>query len=81
MTSKLFDRPINPHVFRACLATTIATEDPEHVLASARILGHTSIQTTERSYNKAKMTEAMQRYHEILHELKNDPVDDEEDEQ
>ena len=81
MTNKLFGRPINPHLFRACVATTIATEDPEHVLASARILGHTWIDTTEQSYNKAKMTEAMERFHEVLHELKNDPIDDEEKEQ
>ncbi len=71
-TEKLFGRPINPHLFRDCAATTIATEDPDHVLASARILGHGSIRATERSYNHSKMTEAMERFHEALIELKHE---------
>jgi hypothetical protein len=71
-TEKLFGRPINPHLFRDCAATTIATEDPNYVLASARILGHGSIRTTERSYNHSKMAEAMERFHEALIELKHE---------
>lgn len=72
LTSKLFGHPINPHLFRDCAATAIATEDPEHVLAAARILGHGSIEMTIKSYNQSLMVNAVERLHETLIALKNE---------
>ncbi|MBV9783697.1 MAG: site-specific integrase [Acidisphaera sp.] len=68
LTGNAFGRPINPNLFRDCAATSIATEDPEHVRITLSILGHSTLRTSERSYNHANSLEAMRRYqHRILH--------------
>jgi site-specific recombinase XerD len=69
LTEELFGRRINPHLFRDCAASAIASDDPEHVLASARILGHASLNTTERYYNQSQMTAAIDAYHAILADI------------
>jgi integrase/recombinase XerD len=65
-TGTAFGRPINPHLFRDCAATSIAIEDPEHVRIASQILGHRSASTTERYYNQARTIEAARRYHDFL---------------
>ena len=57
-TEKAFDFPVNPNMFRDAAATTIAIDDPEHILMAARILGHTTLVNTERYYNLARSVEA-----------------------
>ena len=69
-TTKLFGRPINPHLLRDCVASAIATRDPEHVLVAARILGHASIQTTIRHYDQSRMIAAADLFHQALDDLK-----------
>jgi integrase/recombinase XerD len=49
---------LTPHLFRDCAATSIATEDPEHVHITKSILGHTTLAMSERHYNHAKSLEA-----------------------
>ncbi len=71
ITEELFGQRINPHLFRDCAASALATEDPEHILAIARILGHNSIETTTRYYNQSQMTAAGEMFHDILADLKN----------
>jgi integrase len=46
---------------------------PEHILAIARILGHSSITTTTRHYNQSQMTAAGDILHEVLADLRNRP--------
>ena len=70
LTEKLFRGPIYPHLFRDCAATAFATDDPEHVLATARILGHGSLETTTRHYNQSKMVQAIEVLHDTLISLK-----------
>lgn len=70
LTTTLFGRPINPHLFRDCVASAIATRDPEHVLIAARILGHASIQMTSRHYDQSRMIAAADMFHQALGELK-----------
>ena len=70
LSEQLFDKHINPHLFRDCAATALATDDPEHILATARILGHASIQTTNRHYNQSQMTAAGAIYGEVIEGLK-----------
>lgn len=62
LTEKLFGVKISPHLFRDCAATTIAIEDPEHVMSIAGVLGHSSLKTSERHYNQARSIEAGRRY-------------------
>jgi integrase/recombinase XerD len=65
-TRMAFGRPINPHLFRDCIATSIAIHDPKHVRMAATILGHSSFATTERHYNLARTLEASRSYCEAV---------------
>ncbi len=71
LTEELFGQPINPHLFRDCAASALATDDPEHILAIARILGHNSIATTTKHYNQSQMTAAAEMFHDVLADLRN----------
>ena len=51
-------------------ASALATDDPEHILAIARILGHNSLETTTRHYNQSQMTAAAEMFHEVIADLK-----------
>lgn len=57
-TLDTFGHPINLHLFRDCVATTIAVEDPANVAIAAELLGHASLATTERWYIQAGTMEA-----------------------
>ena len=53
---------LNPHLFRDCVATSIALEDPEHVRITAPLLGHASLTLSTRHYNQARAAEAVRRH-------------------
>jgi integrase/recombinase XerD len=57
-TETAFGEAISPHLFRDCAATSIAIEDAKHVHITAGILGHTSLETSQKYYNQAQMLEA-----------------------
>jgi integrase/recombinase XerD len=61
-TEDEFGKSINPHMFRHIAATTIATDDPENITGVAGVLGHSTLETSEKHYNKAKMVDAGRRY-------------------
>jgi integrase/recombinase XerD len=61
-TLQAFGRPINPHLFRDAAATTMAVNDPVHVLLAAPLLGHRTFATTERSYIQAQTLEAHRQF-------------------
>jgi integrase/recombinase XerD len=62
LTKEKFGKPINPHLFRDCAATSIALEDPAHLATTIAVLGHTSLKTSERSYNHAVRRQACETY-------------------
>jgi integrase/recombinase XerD len=62
LTKRLIGVAISSHLFRDCAATTIATEDPDHVLSIAPLLGHATLRTAERHYNHARSIEANRRF-------------------
>jgi len=66
LTEELYGRRINPHLFRDCAASALATDDPEHILAIARILGHASIKTSNDHYNQSQMTAAGDILHDVI---------------
>jgi integrase len=76
VTKRLLGRPINPHLFRDCVATFIAEQAPEEVRIIARILGHSTLATSEEHYNQAGMRSAQERYLQGLDRVrgKSDPV-------
>ena len=66
LTLPAFGRTVNPHLFRDCAATSVATDDPEHVHITTSILGHTSLATSERDHNHAQSIQAARRYQELV---------------
>jgi integrase len=70
LTTKLFNRPINPHLLRDCVASAMIDQAPEHVMSAARILGHASIRMTMAYYDQSQMCAATEIFHETLADLK-----------
>lgn len=69
-TQRAFGKPINPHLFRDCAATSIAIHDPENVLMASMILGHRTLAMTEKHYNLARSLDAGKSYHEAIDHLR-----------
>ena len=57
-TEVAFGKPIYPHLFRDCAATSIAIHDPEHVWITANILGNNTLATSQKYYDQSRMLEA-----------------------
>ncbi|OQM76242.1 hypothetical protein BFN67_15215 [Pseudaminobacter manganicus] len=60
-TRNAFGRHIWPHLFRAIAATGVVDEAPEAIGITPDLLGHTSVNTTEKHYILASATRAHQR--------------------
>lgn len=70
VTGRAFGQPMRPHVFRHIAATSIATEDPEHARIIAEILGHTTLGTADKHYNRARQIDAGCLYQKSLLDLR-----------
>jgi integrase len=70
LTRARLGRPVTMHRFRDSAATSIATEDPEHVFITKSILGHTTLRSSERYYNHASSLQAARRYQAGILELR-----------
>jgi len=65
-TRRRFGHIVNAHLFRDCVATTVANCDPDHVRYAAQLLGHRSVRMTERSYIAANGQPALDRHHDLI---------------
>jgi integrase/recombinase XerD len=65
-TRAAFGQPVNPHLFRACAATTIAIHDPARISIARDLLGHVSVATTHAHYNKANSIAAARLYAKVV---------------
>jgi integrase/recombinase XerD len=65
-TRAAFGHPVNPHLFRDCVATSVAVDDPNHFGIAARLLGHRNQATTERYYDQARSIDAIRRHQELV---------------
>ena len=65
VTTAQLGRPINLHLFRHCLATSIAIRDPENVRMAASLLGNNQ-PSMEKYYNQAQGIEASRLYQQHL---------------
>jgi len=65
-TRAAFGRPLGPHLFRHCAATTIAIFDPRRIGIARDLLGHASLATTNVHYNQASSIEASRLYASVL---------------
>ena len=70
LTERVFGVRINPHLLRDCAASALATDDPGHILAAGRLLGHASLDTTNRHYNQSQMISAVDALHEVIEKLR-----------
>ena len=62
VTERWFGSPLSPHLFRHAAATSMAIDDPHHARLIAGLLGHRTLRTAERYYNKAQALEAARSY-------------------
>jgi integrase/recombinase XerD len=69
-TRDAFGQPVNPHLFRACAATTIALLEPGRIGIARDLLAHVSLVTTHAHYNKANSIAASRLYANVLAELR-----------
>src|ERR1019366_3364946 len=53
-----FGKAVWPHLFRDCLLTTVAIDQPDLMGITASLLGHTNARTGEKHYNQARMLDA-----------------------
>jgi integrase len=69
-TRETFGKPINPHAFRHIAATMIATSNPEGAADIMAVLGHVSMATSEKYYNRATMIAAGNSVQATIAELR-----------
>jgi len=65
-TREAFGRPITPHLFRSCLATSTAIHHGANMGLAITVLGHQNSKVTTRHYNHAKMIDAVRAYQDVL---------------
>ena len=65
-----FGTAVWPHLFRDCLLTSLAVDQPELMRISATLLGHQSSITGEKHYNQARMLDASRRFGRTVSEIR-----------
>ncbi|MGA8690600.1 MAG: tyrosine-type recombinase/integrase [Methyloceanibacter sp.] len=65
-THDAFDKRINPHLVRSCLATSTAVHHGAQIGLAMTVLDHRSTEVMERYYNQARMIDAVKAYQAIL---------------
>ena len=76
-TAKEFGQDLTPHLFRDSSVTTLVRDAPESARLTRPILTHSTIETTNRHYNQAKMIDASRRHTSLMESLFNKPKQDE----
>ena len=69
-TKKEFGTAIWPHLFRDCLLTSLAVDQPDLMTIGAMLLGHARLETGEKHYNQARMVDASRQYGRNILELR-----------
>jgi integrase/recombinase XerD len=69
-TRREFGRGLFPHMFRDCVATAVAVDNPKHIGDASLILGHAEHRTTEKHYNHARSLDASRRHAAMLASLR-----------
>jgi integrase len=70
VTRAAFGTAVWPHLFRDCLFTSLAVEQPELIGIGPALLGHSSLATGQKHYNQARMIEASRLYTAALLEVR-----------
>ena len=77
-TKSAFGIAITPHLFRDCAATSIAIHDPDQVRMAATLLGHYTLETTQKYYDQSQMLAAGRVYQAHIMALRNENTEDRE---
>ena len=59
-------KPVSPHLFRSCGATTVAIEAPEAIGIMPSVLTHEDPTTTAQYYNMARGITASRRMSQLI---------------
>nr|WP_283949935.1 tyrosine-type recombinase/integrase [Limobrevibacterium gyesilva] len=70
ITRRLLGHPINPHLIRDCVLTSLAIDAPMSVRAGARLLGHRDLKTGEMHYNHASAASAQRAHFTVVQDLR-----------
>jgi hypothetical protein len=65
-TKVAFGRDLTPHLFRDASVTTLVRDAPASALLTKTILGHSSIDVTNKHYNQALMIDSSRRYADVV---------------
>jgi len=65
-TYETFGKKINPHLFRACLATSAAVHHGAQMGLAMTVLDHKSKEVMQRHYIHAQMIDAVRAYQDVL---------------
>jgi len=71
-TAKEFGQDLTPHLFRDSSVTTLVRDAPESARLTKSILGHTTIETTNKHYNQAQMIDASRHHASLMERLISD---------
>jgi hypothetical protein len=68
-TREAFGVDLTPHLFRDASVTTLVRDAPASALLTKSIMGHASIEITNKHYNQAKMVESAVRHSNLIDAL------------
>lgn len=68
-TKAAFGKDMSPHLFRDASVTTLMRDSPRSALLTKSILGHASLEMTNKHYNNAQMIAASKRYAALIEEI------------
>lgn len=65
-----FGKDLSPHLFRDCAATEVALERPELIGMTKHILGHMTLDSSQKYYNQATSFTAFSRHADVIRKLR-----------
>ncbi|SLN67232.1 site-specific tyrosine recombinase XerC [Roseovarius litorisediminis] len=69
VTRRFLGVPLRTQAFRHIAATSIAETDPEHVNIIKDILGHVTLEMSERHYNRAQGVSSCSQFQSIVEDI------------
>jgi integrase/recombinase XerD len=68
-TKEAFGVDLSPHLFRDCVVTSVVRDAPASARLTRDLLGHTTLDMTNKHYNQALMIEASRRHTALMEAL------------
>lgn len=69
-TRKHLGRDLSPHLFRDCAATEVALERPGLIGMTKHLLGHMTLDSSQKFYNQATSFTAFSRHADVIRKLR-----------